>query len=49
MFIDARGVRTGSVVQADVAVVGAGAAGISLALELSGNGLTVCLLESGGL
>lgn len=34
--------------EADVCVVGAGAAGIALALELEGSGLSVLLLESGG-
>jgi choline dehydrogenase-like flavoprotein len=48
MFIDARRVSSGAVIQADIAIIGAGAAGISLALELSGGGQTVCLLESGG-
>jgi choline dehydrogenase-like flavoprotein len=47
MFIDARQLTSGGVVEADIAIVGAGAAGISLALELIGSGLTVCLLESG--
>jgi choline dehydrogenase-like flavoprotein len=49
MFIDARQVITGTVVEADIAIAGAGAAGISLALELSGKGISVCLLESGGM
>jgi choline dehydrogenase-like flavoprotein len=49
MFIDARQVSNGAVVEADIAIVGAGAAGISLALELAGRGLAVCLLESGGI
>ena len=49
MFIDARQVSNGAVVEADIAIVGAGAAGISLALELTGSGFTVCLLESGGM
>jgi len=48
MIIDARQLSNGAVVEADIAIVGAGAAGISLALELTGQGLSVCLLESGG-
>jgi choline dehydrogenase-like flavoprotein len=47
MFIDARQVPSGAVVEADIAIVGGGAAGISLALELTSTGLTVVLLESG--
>jgi ribulose 1,5-bisphosphate synthetase/thiazole synthase len=39
MLIDARQLTSGAVVEADIAIVGAGAAGISPALELSGNGL----------
>lgn len=38
---------TGSTIAADVCIVGAGAAGISLALSLSGRGLKILLLESG--
>jgi choline dehydrogenase-like flavoprotein len=49
MFIDARQMPGGAVVEADIAIIGAGAAGISLALELIGSGLTICLLESGGM
>ena len=48
MLIDARGIPGGTAVQSDVAIVGAGAAGISLALELANRGFAVCLLESGG-
>ena len=39
----------GARLEADVCIVGAGAAGITLARELSGSGLTTVLLESGGL
>lgn len=49
MFIDAREVSSGAVVEADIVIIGAGAAGISLALELAGSGLAICLLESGGM
>src|SRR5690349_38371 len=49
MFIDARGVGSGTVVEADLAIVGAGAAGISLASELIGAGFRIAVLESGGL
>jgi len=48
MLIDARQLANRSVIEADIAIVGAGAAGITLALDLSGKRLTVCLLESGG-
>ena len=34
--------------EADVCIVGAGAAGITLALSLAGSGLRCCVLESGG-
>ncbi len=40
--------RPGAVIEADVCIVGAGAAGISTALNLQHCGLNVCLLESGG-
>lgn len=36
-------------IEADLCVLGAGPAGITLASELSGGGLDVCLVESGGL
>ncbi|NPC57286.1 FAD-dependent oxidoreductase [Caenimonas soli] len=47
MIVDANTVESGSRLAADVCIVGGGAAGISLALSLSGQGLTVLLLESG--
>ena len=40
-------VPRGTVLRADVCVVGAGPAGIALALALSGRGLSVLLLEAG--
>lgn len=36
-------------IEADLCIVGAGAAGITLARSLAGSGVRVCLLESGGL
>lgn len=47
MIVDADTIPSGCLLTADVCIVGAGAAGISLALSLSGQGLTVVLLESG--
>ena len=48
MLLDARRIERGAVVEADLCIVGAGAAGIALARELAGTPLSVCLLESGG-
>jgi len=48
MFVDARTVDSGSEFASDVCIVGAGAAGIALALTLARRGRDVCLLESGG-
>ncbi|MDO9128206.1 MAG: FAD-dependent oxidoreductase, partial [Parvibaculum sp.] len=48
MFIDGRSVPEGTVVETDLAIIGAGAAGISIARELAGSGISVTLLESGG-
>ena len=47
MIESAHQVPRGTTLNADVCVVGAGAAGIPLALSLSGKGLTVLLLEAG--
>ncbi len=47
MIEEANQVPRGSCLAVDVCVVGAGAAGISLALSLSGTGLSVALLEAG--
>jgi choline dehydrogenase-like flavoprotein len=49
MLLDARTVPKDHTVEYDVCVVGAGAAGITVAHELDGSGLRVLLLESGGL
>lgn len=49
MIIDARDLPDGETLNADVCIVGAGAAGISMALELGGGPMQVLLLESGGL
>ena len=49
MFIDARQVPNDARIDADVCIIGAGAAGITLARELVGTSMRVVLLESGGL
>jgi choline dehydrogenase-like flavoprotein len=49
VFVDARGWRTGDgLVRADLCIIGAGAAGITLARELIGSNVSVIVLESGG-
>ena len=48
MLLDARDVPAGTVLQADVCIVGAGPAGITLALELMATRARVLLLEAGG-
>jgi choline dehydrogenase-like flavoprotein len=45
---DARELASNQQIDADVCIVGAGPAGISIARELIGNGARVCILESGG-
>ena len=49
MILDANDVMNGARVTADICVVGAGAAGIAIALSLLDSGLDVLVLESGGL
>lgn len=49
MIVDARTLRPGAVRTADVCVVGSGPAGMTVALGLLARGLTVAVLESGGL
>ncbi len=47
-FIDARQVPDGTILDADLAIIGGGPAGISLALALANAPIRVVLLESGG-
>ncbi|MCB1890554.1 MAG: GMC family oxidoreductase [Rhodocyclaceae bacterium] len=49
MFIDARDLPDGSRLETDLAIVGAGPAGITIARALQGSGRDICLVESGGL
>lgn len=48
-FIDARTVPAGTVIEADLAIIGGGPAGISIAMALANTSLKVVLLESGGM
>lgn len=48
MLLDARR-EDGRTFEADLCIVGAGAAGITMARELAGNGLRIVVLESGGM
>lgn len=48
MIIDARELPADARLHADLAIVGAGPAGITLALELAGSGLSILLVEAGG-
>ena len=49
MLVDLRSLEEGAILDADLCVVGAGAAGITLARAFAGRTLRVCLVESGGL
>jgi choline dehydrogenase-like flavoprotein len=48
MFVDARQLPQDSVVEADICIFGAGAAGITLARALGGGNLHIAVFESGG-
>ncbi len=48
-FIDARTVPSGTVVQADLAIIGGGPVGIAIAMALANTPLKIVLLESGGM
>ncbi len=49
MFIESKEVDQGSLVNSDICIIGAGAAGISMAREFVGTSYEVTVLESGGL
>jgi choline dehydrogenase-like flavoprotein len=49
MIVDARTLPSGTVLEADLGIIGAGTAGITLALQFIGAGLKVALIESGGM
>jgi choline dehydrogenase-like flavoprotein len=48
MHIDARKLESNSVITGDICIIGAGAAGISMAMEWNNTGTKVILLEGGG-
>jgi choline dehydrogenase-like flavoprotein len=48
MFIDARQLENSTEIEAEVCIIGAGVAGITLALELDQLGIKTCVLEGGG-
>lgn len=49
MMTDARSIEQDRKIETDVCILGAGAAGITLARELAGESFRVCLVEGGGL
>jgi len=49
MFVDARELPSGSILDAEICIVGGGVAGITLALEFERQGIETCVLEGGGL
>jgi choline dehydrogenase-like flavoprotein len=49
MLLDARTIDDGRILHADLCIVGAGAAGITLARELTSDNRRIILLESGGI
>ena len=49
MIEDARRLPEDTLIETDLAIIGAGAAGITIARELAVTDLQICLLESGGL
>jgi choline dehydrogenase-like flavoprotein len=49
VIVDTRTLPDGQLIEADLCIIGAGPAGISIAREFSTHSLRVCVLESGGL
>jgi choline dehydrogenase-like flavoprotein len=49
MIIDARSLPDGHTIEADICIVGAGTAGLTVANEFANRHFKVCLIESGGL
>jgi len=49
MFIDSRELQQGQNINAEVCIIGAGAAGITIAKKLARTNIGVCLIESGGI
>jgi choline dehydrogenase-like flavoprotein len=47
-FVDARTIPSGTILETDLAIIGGGAAGITLALALADKPIKVLMLESGG-
>ncbi len=48
MIIDARTLPAGTAIEADICIIGCGAAGIAMARALAGSSLQVAILEGGG-
>lgn len=48
MFINTREIDKNSFIHCNICIIGAGMAGITLAVELSKKGIDTCLVESGG-
>ena len=48
MFDDLGSLNGGQTIEADICIIGGGAAGISIAREFIASGIEVCLVESGG-
>jgi choline dehydrogenase-like flavoprotein len=48
MFIDFGSLEDSALIETDLCIIGAGAAGITLAREFAGSSVRVCMVESGG-